>query len=51
MDLTIYFLLGVIFFSQTKAFIDQVTTFTIAHSITLIFGGLGYITISPLIIR
>ena len=29
----------------------QVTTFTIAHSITLIFGGLGYITISPLIIE
>ena len=48
----ILFILGLFFFShKLKPLLIQVTTFTIAHSITLIFGGLGYITISPLIIE
>ena len=48
----ILFILGLFFFShKLKPLLIQVTTFTIAHSITLIFGGLGYITISPHIIE
>ena len=48
----ILFIIGLFFFShKLKPLLIQVTTFTIAHSITLIFGGLGYITISPLIIE
>ena len=48
----ILFILGLFFFShKLKPLLIQVTTFTIAYSITLIFGGLGYITISPLIIE
>ena len=48
----ILFILGLFFFSyKLKPLLIQVTTFTIAHSITLIFGGLGYIAISPLIIE
>ena len=48
----ILFILGLFFFShKLKPLLIQFTTFTIAHSITLIFGGLGYITISPLIIE
>ena len=48
----ILFILGLFFFShKLKPLLIQVITFTIAHSITLIFGGLGYITISPLIIE
>ncbi len=48
----ILFILGLFFFShKLKPLLIQVTTFTIAHSITLIFGGLGYINISPLIIE
>ena len=48
----ILFILGLFFFShKLKPLLIQVTTFTIAHSITLIFGGLGHITISPHIIE
>ena len=48
----ILFILGLFFFShKLKPLFIQVTAFTIAHSITLILGGLGYITISPLIIE
>ena len=40
------------FFSyKLKPLLIQVTTFTIAHSITLILGGLGYVTISPVIVE
>ena len=48
----ILFVLGLFFFSyKLKPLLIQVTTFTIAHSITLILGGLGYVTISPVIVE
>ena len=48
----ILFVLGLFFFSyKLKPLLIQVTTFTIAHSITLILGGLGYVTISPIIVE
>ena len=48
----ILFILGLFFFShKLKPLLIQVTTFTIAHSVTLISGGLGYVTISPLTIE
>ena len=48
----ILFVLGLFFFShKLKPLFIQVTTFTIAHSITLILGGLGYVTISPVIVE
>ena len=48
----ILFVLGLFFFSyKLKPLLIQVTTFTIAHSITLILGGLGYVNISPVIVE
>ncbi len=48
----ILFVLGLFFLSyKLKPLFIQVTTFTIAHSITLILGGLGYVTISPVIVE
>ena len=48
----ILFVFGLFFFSyKLKPLLIQVTTFTIAHSITLILGGLGYVTISPVIVE
>ena len=48
----ILFILGLFFFShKLKTLLIQVTTFTIAHSTTLILGGLGYVTISVVIVE
>ena len=48
----ILFVLGLFFFSyKIKPLLIQVTTFTVAHSITLILGSLGYVSISSSIIE
>ena len=48
----ILFILGLFFFShKLKTLLIQVTTFTIAHSTTLILGGLGYVTIPVVIVE
>ncbi len=48
----ILFVLGLFFFSYNiRPLLIQVTTFTVAHSITLILGSLGYVNISSSIIE
>ena len=48
----ILFIVGLFFFSVTlKPLLIQVTMFTIAHSITLIFVSVSYINVNPLIVE
>ncbi len=48
----ILFVLGLFFFSyKIGPLLSQVTIFTVAHSITLILGSLGYIKISPVFVE
>ncbi len=48
----ILFIVGLFFFSVTlRPLLIQVTMFTIAHSITLIFVSVSYINVNPLIVE
>ena len=48
----ILFIVGLFFFSVTlRPLLIQVTMFTIAHSITLIFVSISYINVNPLIVE
>ena len=48
----ILFIVGLFFFSATlRPLLIQVTMFTIAHSITLIFVSVSYINVNPLIVE
>ena len=48
----IVFVLGLFFFSlHIRPLLMQVTSFTLAHTVTLALAALGYVTISPAIVE